>query len=360
MENLDSHPYYIEKEYNIKVAKGQTPERLDVYLTSLIFNATRARVQKAIEAGKVLVNGKLGKNSRKVQPNDNILCILLKAPPIELLPQNIPLDIAYEDNVCIVVNKPAGMVTHPGFGNRYGTLVNAILYHYGMRNPISIESDIDEPDEDLDSEIDESEAEGEIFAKDEIRPGIVHRLDKDTSGLLVLAKNPEAHTFLARQFANRTTEREYNAIVWGNLKEDEGVIEGDIGRSPRDRKLFAIVKKGGKYAKTEYKVIERFEFATLIKLKLHTGRTHQIRVHLASIHHPVFGDKAYGGDAILYSGQMPQLRKKAAECIAIAQRQLLHARTLGFKHPVSKEFLSFSSELPEDFKQIIEKLRLNK
>jgi 23S rRNA pseudouridine1911/1915/1917 synthase len=356
----NNYPDYIEKTFTFKVAKGQTPERIDQYLTKYIYNATRNRVQRAIEDGRVTVNGIIAKASKKVQPNDDIICNIMKAPPIELLPENIPLDIKYEDNYVLVVNKPPGMCTHPGFGNRYGTLVNAVLYHFGLRAPIQIESNEDEDDEidnfDSDDSDDNVIDEGKVFASDAIRPGIIHRLDKDTSGLLVIAKDPVTHADISAQFAARTTEREYYSLVWGIVKNDEGIIEGDIGRSPRDRKLFAIVKKGGKPAKTSYKVIERFRFATLIKLKLFTGRTHQIRVHLSHNHHIVFGDPAYGGDKVVFSG-LPEITQIAQKCLSLINRQLLHAKTLGFKHPFTKEFLRCDSDLPEDFLNVLTILR---
>ena len=345
-----NYPDYVEKEFRFKVAKGQAPERIDQYLTKYIYNATRNRVQIAIDNGNVTVNGKVAKASRKVQPNDEIVCNIMKAPPIELLPENIPLDIIFEDEYLLVVNKPPGMCTHPGFGHRYGTLVNAVLYHFGLRNSIQIQPDDDE-DDDEDEKIDDI-SEGEIFASDSIRPGIVHRLDKDTSGLLVIAKNPQVHAKLAAQFADRTTEKEYNAIVWGNVKEDSGTITGNIGRSSRDRKLFTVVKKDGKFAKTDFTVLERYKFATLVKLILHTGRTHQIRVHLSHIKHTIFGDTAYGGDKNLFNG-LPEINKTANTCLKLINRQLLHARTLGFRHPVTNEFMTFHSDLPEDFKKVI-------
>lgn len=363
-DEKNNYPDYILKEFKFKVAKGQSPERIDTYLTKYIYNATRNRIQKAIEDGNISVNGVIAKASRKVQPNDEIICHIMKAPPIELLPENIPLDILFEDEYLLIVNKPAGMCTHPGFGHRYGTLVNAVLYHLGMRHSIIVESDeIEDEEEDELDELEDSD-DGKIFASDSVRPGIVHRLDKDTSGILVIAKNPEVHANLSSQFAARTTEREYNALVWGKIKEDEGSITGDIGRSSRDRKLFSVVKKGGKYAKTDFTVLDRFSFVTLVKLKLHTGRTHQIRVHLNHINHTVFGDPAYGGDKNLYNGT-PEINKIAEKCLKSVNRQLLHARTLGFTHPVTKKFMKFESKLPDDFLNVIklindfEKMREN-
>jgi 23S rRNA pseudouridine1911/1915/1917 synthase len=354
-EENSNYPEYVEKEFRFIVAKGQTPVRIDQYLTKYIYNATRNRVQQAISEKKVTINGVPVKSSRKVQPLEEIICNIMKAPPIELLPENIPLDIKYEDEYLLVVNKPAGMVTHPGFGHRYGTLVNAVLYHFGLRKPIEIEPDIEDEidnDELLDINQPENLSAGEIYASESVRPGIVHRLDKDTSGLLVIAKNPSVHAKLSAQFAARTTERQYNAIVWGSLKDDEGSIVGDIGRSTRNRKLFAVVKKGGKHAQTDYKVIDRYRFATLLQLKLHTGRTHQIRVHLNYINHTVFGDPAYGGDKNLYGGTQ-EINKIATKILKMINRQMLHARTLGFTHPVTNEFMRFESDLPDDFTNVI-------
>jgi 23S rRNA pseudouridine1911/1915/1917 synthase len=348
-ENIN-YPEPIEKHYIINVPPGQAPERLDSYITRSIKAITRSKVQNAIDNDCVKVNGLPAKASKKIKGNDVIECKVFRLPPIELIPENIPLNIVFEDDYLLVVNKPAGMTVHPGFGNRSGTLVNAVLYHIGLREsiPLSV-PDEEEGDEDA-IEINESE----IFGSDEIRPGLVHRLDKNTSGLLVVSKNPNVHAALAEQFFNHTIARFYNAIVWGIVKNDEGTITGDIGRSPNDRKLFAIVKKGGKYAATDYKVIDRYEFATLLQLKLRTGRTHQIRVHTASIHHPVFGDEFYGGSSIVHGGNVVTYRKKAEKCLKIATRQMLHARTLGFVHPITKETLLFDSDLPDDMKIVNE------
>lgn len=341
---LDYHPDLVEKILEFKIPSGQASERIDSFLTRSIQNATRSKVQKAIDENRLYINGKIEtKASRKIKPNDLIICHILKSPPIELIPQNIPLEICYEDEYLLVVNKPAGMVTHPGVGNRYGTLVNALIYYMGMRDAIKIDYDDEE----------EEPNEGVIYASAEVRPGIVHRLDKDTSGLLIIAKSPEMHAKLQKQFNDRTISREYNAIAWGKLKEDSGTIIGDIGRSPMDRKKFAIVKKGGKHAITDFWVLNRFDFATLLKLKLRTGRTHQIRVHLSSKKHPVLGDTTYGGDKTLYSGSIPQLKKLAFDVLKIATRQMLHARKLSFIHPVSNERVAVECALPNDFKEVI-------
>ncbi len=341
---LNYHPDMVEKVLEFKIPSGQATERIDSFLTRSIQNATRSKVQKAIDENRLLINGKIEtKASRKIKPFDLIICHILKSPPIELIPQNIPLEICYEDEYLLVVNKPAGMVTHPGVGNRYGTLVNALIYYMGMRDAIKIEYD----DED------EEPNEGVIYASAEVRPGIVHRLDKDTSGLLIIAKSPEIHAKLQTQFNDRTISREYNTIAWGKVKEDTGTIIGDIGRSSMNRKKFAIVKKGGKHAITDFWVVQRYDFATLLKLKLRTGRTHQIRVHLSHNKYPVFGDTTYGGDKNLYSGSIPELKKLSNDALKIATRQMLHARKLTFIHPVSSEIIEVECDLPKDFKELM-------
>lgn len=340
-----NYPQYIEKIYTFDITSGQRPERVDVFLTRAILNATRTKVQKAIDDGNVKVNGLPIKASRKVLPGDMLECTIMKPPPLELVPENIPLDILYEDEFLAVVNKPGGMCTHPGFGNRYGTLVNALLFHFGVRESVPIEID------------DEDEEEGVIYAGEGVRPGIVHRLDKDTSGLLVIAKNSATHAALASQFADRTTEREYNAIVWGIPKSPEGSVEGNIGRSQKDRKLFTVAHRGGKYAKTDYTMIDEFEYTSLLKFKLHTGRTHQIRVHAAHIKLPVFGDIFYGGDKVVYGGENLKFKRKAEKCLKLINRQMLHARTLGFHHPDIDEFMRFECPLPADFVEVMKILK---
>jgi 23S rRNA pseudouridine1911/1915/1917 synthase len=301
--------------------------------------ASRAKIQNAATGGRIKINGKVAKASKKIQPGDKIVCTIIRYPPIELVPEDIPIEVVYEDEHLLVVNKPAGMVTHPGLGNRYGTLVNAVLYHLGQRDSIKIEVNDD----------DEAEVQ---YLTDQIRPGIVHRLDKDTSGLLLISKSPELATELQKQFRNRTISREYNTIVWGSFKEKESTIEGNIGRNPRSRKQFAVLKRGGKHAITDYWVLEEYSVASLVKVKLRTGRTHQIRVHFSYKNKPVIGDELYGGakSPVTNSRIKKDLSKKL---LANANRQMLHARVLTFTHPVTGERIETSCELPEDFQNIL-------
>jgi len=346
-EIKDNYPDKVSESFEFIVSKGVKPVRIDQFLTHKIHNATRTKVQKAIDADCVKLNGKITKASKKINPGDKIHCTIYRFPPMELIPENIPLDIIYEDNYLLVVNKPAGMVTHPGLGNRYGTLVNALIYHLGQRD--SIQVDIDEDDDNLSINTNQ----GAIFASDQVRPGIVHRLDKDTSGLLVVAKKPEVHTMLSEQFLDRTISREYNTIIWGKRKERNGTIEGDIGRSPRYRMQYAVLNKGGKSAITDYWTIDEYEFTTLLKVKLRTGRTHQIRVHFSHTNNPVFGDKTYGGDTVVFGGGSPKKKKIALQCLRIANRQMLHAASLEFYHPILKNRMSFEAPLPEDMKKVL-------
>jgi len=348
MDKNNNYPEYIESIYEFKVPQGQTPQRLDIYLVNNIKNATRTKVQKAISEGVVTINGKVTRGSKKVQPGDLIICKLLKPPPIELIPEDIPLNIIYEDDYLMLVNKPSGMVSHPGFGNRSGTLVNALLFHLGHRERIKIE--IDEDEEEINDE-------GKIFASDSIRPGLVHRLDKDTSGIMLIAKNPDIHSLLAKQFADRSVEKKYLALVWGKFDEPQGRIEGDIGRSNLDRKLFAVVKKGGKPAITEYKVVDEFQYVSLVEVNLLTGRTHQIRVHFSHIKHPVFGDVQYGGDKIIYGYNNKKLKDLYNECLKLTRSQQLHSFSLRFEHPILKKSMNFEAELPQLFSELISKLK---
>jgi len=320
-----------EKKYRFEVPEGKKKERIDTFLTNSIENATRSKVQKLIEAELVTVNGKIVKSNYKVKPSDIIEAVQPISPrPEDVEPENIPLDIVYEDDYLIVVNKPAGMVAHPAYANYTGTLVNALLHH--TKNL----SNINEPG----------------------RPGIVHRLDKDTSGLLVVAKDDWIHAKLAEQFSEHKAEREYHAICWGRFDMNEGEIETYITRSKRDRKVFTVSSSEGKSAITLYSVVEEFEFTTHLKLNLKTGRTHQIRVHLSSIGRPVFGDPTYGGRQIRFGSDIPKIKTHVQNLLNIMPRQALHAKTLGFIHPKTNKFMRFNSELPQDMRVLISKLKM--
>lgn len=336
-------------EHKIFVPAGKELERIDTFLTRHLRNVSRTKVQKAIENQDVLVNNKVVKSNHKIKPNDIIICRLRRLPPLKLIPEKIPLNIVYEDEYLMVVNKPAGMVTHPGYGNRSGTLVNAVLYHLGYREEIEILGDELE-------ELEEEQDEGRIFASSQIRPGVVHRLDKNTTGLLLISKDPSIHQKLAEQFSNRTVERYYYALVWGELEKDYGTYEGNLGRSPRDRKLFAVVKREGKPAITDYWAIQRYSYLTLVKIKLRTGRTHQIRVHFSHFKHPVFGDQSYGGDTVVYGGHNSRFRQFIIGLLKETPRQMLHAKTLGFYHPIFKKQMNFEVDFPEDFKHVLKEL----
>jgi 23S rRNA pseudouridine1911/1915/1917 synthase len=321
-----------EKKFKIEVTSGKQKERIDLFLTNVIENATRTRIQKLIDAKLVLVNSKPTKANYKVVPNDLIeVTIPISPRPEKAEPEAIPLNIIFEDDFLLIVNKAAGMVAHPAFSNYTGTLVNALLHH--SKNL---------------SDVNEAE-----------RPGIVHRIDKNTSGLLVVAKDDVTHAKLAKQFAKHSIEREYWAVAWGIFKEKNGEITHNITRSKSDRKKFTISKDEGKTAVTLYEVIEDFEFTSLLKIHLKTGRTHQIRVHLSGNGHPVFGDETYGGRKLTFSAQLPKLRSRMENLLEIMPRQALHAKKLGFIHPATNEFISFDSELPEDFQNLLLKLRTN-
>ncbi len=315
----------LQETLHFLIPPGQKKIRIDIFLARQVENATRNKVQQAIRDGRVVVNGKIVKSSYSVAPGDKIVVTLPRPPRQAAEAENIPLHIVYEDNDLLVVNKPAGMVTHPAYGNYTGTLVNALLFHSKTLSHGGADA----------------------------RPGIVHRLDKDTSGLLVVAKNDRAHSFLARQFARRTIEREYWALVWGRIADDQGVIEASLGRSKKDRKKVAVVS-GGKQAVTDFNVIRRFQYLTLLRLKLRTGRTHQIRVHLAHIGHPVFGDPTYGGRSETWGGLSGKKAQQAANLLKLVRRQALHAKTIGFVHPVSGKMMKFDSELPEDLESVLE------
>jgi 23S rRNA pseudouridine1911/1915/1917 synthase len=319
------------EHYRFEVPKGQLLLRIDKYLMNMIPNATRNKIQNAATAGDIYVNDVPVKSNYKVKPFD-IIRILLSHPPFEnrVDPENIPLDIVFEDDALLLINKPAGLVVHPGHGNYTGTLVNALAYHFENLPMNSSE-----------------------------RPGLVHRIDKDTTGLLVIAKTEAAMTHLAKQFENKTTEREYIAIVWGNVKEDEGTIEGNLARHLKDRMQMAVFADPeiGKPAITHYKVIERFGYVTLVSCILETGRTHQIRAHMKHIGHPLFNDARYGGDLILKGTTFTKYKQFIDNCFKILPRQALHAKTLGFIHPNTGELLRFDTELPDDMTELIEKWR---
>ena len=319
-----------EKKFLIDVPEGKRKERIDTFLTHHIENTTRSKVQKAIEAELVKVNGIVVKANYNVKPFDKIEATQIISPrPEDVEPEEIPLDIVFEDDYLIIVNKPAGMVAHPAYANYTGTLVNALLHHTKSLSAVNEAG----------------------------RPGIVHRIDKDTSGLLVVAKDDYTHAKLAAQFSKHTTEREYHAICWGKFKEKEGEINTKIARSKSDRKKFTISDKDGKEAITFYKVLEQFEFTSYLKLNLKTGRTHQIRVHFSGIGKPLFGDKTYGGDKINTGIESSKFKSRIQNLLEIMPRQALHAKTLGFIHPHTNMFVKFDSELPEDFKILLEKLR---
>ncbi len=314
-------------EFQIVVPAGKKKERLDVFLTNHVENATRNKVQQAIIKGTVLVNGKTVKSSHPVAPGEIIHITLPKSPPQKALPENIPIDVVYEDDDLLVVNKAAGMVTHPAYSNYTGTLVNALLYHCNNLSTLN----------------------------DETRPGVVHRLDKDTSGLMVIAKTDNAHAKLAKQFATRSIKREYQAIVWGTFKVKSGIIETLLGRSKSDRKKMAVVDEG-KQAITGYTVLEQFTYLSLVKLKLRTGRTHQIRVHLSHINHPVFGDPTYNGRHLVAGPGTPKQKAEVQHLLKLIPRQALHAKTIGFVHPSSRKEVFFDSDLPADMKSIVDLL----
>jgi len=321
------------EHHSFRVVNGQQPLRIDKYLMNFIENATRNKIQAAAKDGSIFVNGVPVKSNYKVKPND-VITVKFEHPPHEnlLIAEDIPIDVVYEDDDLLVVNKPAGMVVHPGHGNYSGTLINALIFHFeNLPNNSSN------------------------------RPGLVHRIDKDTSGLLVVAKTEQAMAHLSNQFAKKTSEREYVALVWGNMKEDEGTIEGNIGRHPKNRLQNTVYlddeEEKGKPAVTHYKVIERIGYVTLVSCKLETGRTHQIRVHMKHIGHTLFNDERYGGERILKGTTFSKYKQFVDNCFKILPRQALHARTLGFEHPTTGKFLKFESEIPEDMAQCVKKWR---
>ena len=323
----------LHEHYSFIADQGQQPLRIDKYLMNFIENSTRNKIQSAAKEGSIFVNDIAVRSNYKVKPFDRIK-VLLSYPPHEhlLVPENIPIDIVYEDDELLVVNKPAGMVVHPGHGNYSGTLINALTYHFDNLPNNSSE-----------------------------RPGLVHRIDKDTSGLLVIAKTEDAMAHLSNQFAKKTSKRNYIALVWGNLIEQEGTISGNIGRHPKNRLQNTVflddAPEKGKSAVTHYKVLENFTYVTLVSCTLETGRTHQIRVHMKHIGHTLFNDERYGGNLILKGTTFSKYKQFVENCFKVLPRQALHAETLGFVHPKTGEFMSFTTDIPNDMKTCIEKWR---
>jgi len=333
IDELEGEPQLYE-HFRFVVDSGQEPLRIDKYMLEKLQHSSRNRIQRAADAGFVHVNDRPVKRNYRVRPGD-VVTLMLDRPrhDTSIEAEDIPLDVVYEDSQLMVVNKPAGLVVHPGVGNFTGTLVNALAWHL-------------------------RDVEG--YAPNDPEVGLVHRIDKDTSGLLVVAKTPDAKTKLGLQFFNKTTHRSYNALVWGNVKDDEGRIEGNIGRDPKDRLRMAVFAPDsgiGKPAVTHYRVIERFGYVTLIECILETGRTHQIRAHMRSIGHPLFADERYGGMEILRGERSASYRAFVQNCFSLCPRQALHARTLGFVHPTTGKQMDFTSEWPEDMRQLIEKWR---
>lgn len=329
-ENISDEDDLFE-HYRIVADKGQGAIRLDKYLNLHVANASRTKIQNGIDAEAVKVNGLPTKASYKVKPLD-VITLSLPEPPrdTEILAENIPLDIVYEDDVLLLVNKPAGMVVHPAFGNWTGTLINALVYHF-QNLPTG--------------------------RNGEARPGLVHRIDKDTSGLLVIAKTEFAMTFLAKQFSDHSIERTYNALIWGEPQEEKGTITGHVGRNLKDRRMMDVFPEGeyGKHAVTHYEVLQPLRYVSLIKCNLETGRTHQIRVHMKKMGHTIFNDTTYGGDKILKGLANGSYKSMVENCFTMIPGQALHAKSLGFVHPTTKEWMQFDTELPEGFKNILQK-----
>jgi 23S rRNA pseudouridine1911/1915/1917 synthase len=334
-DELDDAGEEIEQfeHYRFIADPGQGLLRIDKFLANRIEGTSRNRIQIAAEAGSIFVNDVVVKSNYRVKPNDEVT-IMLNYPrrELKLVPENIPLNIVYEDEELMIINKPAGLVVHPGHGNYSGTLVNGLVYKY----------------QDL-----------ELYGGNDPRPGLVHRIDKNTSGLLVVAKTELAKLNLALQFFKKTTKRKYVALVWGNLAADEGTITGNIGRSTKNRQIYTVYPDGdsGKPAVTHYRVLERLGYVNLVECVLETGRTHQIRVHMKHIGHPLFNDDVYGGDRILKGTTFAKYKQFVDNCFSMIPGQALHAKILGFVHPVTKEEMIFDSELPENFAQLVEKWR---
>jgi 23S rRNA pseudouridine1911/1915/1917 synthase len=323
------------EQMTFKVDKGQEPLRIDKFVVARIENATRNKVQKAIDTGRVLVNGKIIQANYKVKPGDQIVVYSDKeVHGEEIIPENLPLNILFEDDHIMIINKPAGLVVHPGSGNYSGTLINGVAYYLLQQNQSLSEETLP-------------------------RFGLVHRIDKNTSGLMVLGKTAVAVASLAKEFFNHTVNRRYHALVWGDLENEEGTIVAHVGRHQRTRKLFDAYPDGehGKEAITHYKVLERFGYVTLVECRLETGRTHQIRVHMQHIGHPLFNDSTYGGDRIVKGTVYAKYKQFVDNCFALCQRQALHAKTIGFIHPATRQPVLFDSELADDIKAVIEKWR---
>ncbi len=319
------------EHFRFETDPGQSALRIDKFLFNRLESTSRTRIQSAANAGNILVDGKAVKPNYRVKPGE-VIQIVLPQPPreIELIPEDIPLDIVYEDDDLVIINKKSGMVVHPGYGNYTGTLINALMWHF----------------KDL-----------PLFNTGEARPGLVHRIDKNTTGLLVIAKNEYALNHLARQFFDHSTGRKYTAIIWGSPETDEGTISGNIGRSPKDRKVMYVFKDGedGKHAVTHYRVLEHLGYVSLVECQLETGRTHQIRVHMSSINHPLFNDPEYGGDRIIKGTTFTKYQQFVRNCFNILPRQALHARYLSFNHPVTGKRMEFETDLPDDMKAVIQK-----
>ena len=333
-DNLPEEDFQEESLYehfSFTADKGQEPLRVDKYLMNRIENATRNKIQNAAKAGSILVNDIVVKSNYKVKGGD-VVRVLFGHPPHEnlLVPEDIPIELVYEDDTVVVINKEAGMVVHPGHGNYSGTLINALLFHF----------------DNLPNNADK-------------RPGLVHRIDKDTSGLLVIAKTDQALTHLSKQFFDKSSERKYLALVWGNPKEDKGTVKGNIGRHPKNRLQMMVFPEGeaGKPAITHYNVIERFGYVTLIECQLETGRTHQIRAHMKHIGHTLFNDERYGGNAILKGTHFSKYKQFIENCFKLIPRQALHAKTLGFEHPKTGQWMQFDSEIPQDLQDTLIKWR---
>jgi len=334
LDDIEPSPEEVQlyEHFRVTVDKGQDLVRVDKYLFDKLTNVSRNRIQKAADAGYIMANEKPVKSNYRVKPLD-VITVMLDRPYYdnEVVPEDIPLNIVYEDDVLMVVNKPAGMVVHPGHGNYTGTLINGVAWH--MK---------DVPNWDM----------------NDAHVGLVHRIDKDTSGLLVIAKTPDAKTHLGEQFFNKTTKRRYQALAWGNFEEDEGTVVGNIGRNPKDRMQMTVLPEGeGKHAVTHYRVLERFGYVTLVECILETGRTHQIRVHMKHIGHVLFNDERYGGQEVLRGNRTTKYKQFINNCFEICPRQALHAMTLGFVHPVTGEEMYFTSELPEDMTALLDKWR---